>query len=433
MLRDLNTDLHAAKDDARTLLVCSALELVGVAFLEPCSLPTWRTKCYGHIMCNPEFASRTAGADPAHQHWSCYHVRYDVQCAHGVDDALVSSESLVCGKVHKSKGSCYSGRPAEMIVPDQTRVDALVASVPRAASHAAALELLHSSFVPQASRPRSSLAYFDGPHVKQLCRMRSCAYDPNECKLLSYAILKERAAAKEGWKRQLISRAAAGDWRARKHRMVRRALLSTLMPLVLAYGGDQTFAAGAAFRHKFALASLPDDLYAPVNDMVDEEPAFTAESVRAVVRTLKPGKTTGSSRMIAELLQAVAQAPGGEALFTDLVNSVWQHPALLSAQNLFVGWVVLVPKVAVVREIAQLRPLVSVETMIKFLAKLASSGCIPLGPFLHAASEQSVRSRPAMLFFWPSASPRKQHCCAVLACLLNLMFVLRMIPFAYQR
>ena len=116
MLGDVNTDLHAAKKNARPLQVCSAVELMGVTLLEPCSCPTWRTKCYDYIMCNPEFASRTAAADPAHQYWSCHHVRYDVQGAHGVDHALVSSESLVCGMVHESKGSCYSGRPAKMMV-----------------------------------------------------------------------------------------------------------------------------------------------------------------------------------------------------------------------------------------------------------------------------------------------------------------------------
>ena len=99
----------------------------------------------------------------------------------------------------------------------------------------------------------------------------------------------------------------------------------------------------------------------------------------SAVSTMKAGKTTGMSKVSAELLKNLVALPFGLYLLTDLINTFLRDP---DAANLHLadGWVILLPKKAWVTDAADFRPIVCGEVFTQLAAKLATARVVSTWP-----------------------------------------------------
>jgi hypothetical protein len=68
----------------------------------------------------------------------------------------------------------------------------------------------------QCSVRTSPLRYWDSPELRHRCRQRSFCADLELRRQLSLAVHRTRRHEKQEWKRNLLFRAACGDWAARR-------------------------------------------------------------------------------------------------------------------------------------------------------------------------------------------------------------------------
>ena len=94
---------------------------------------------------------------------------------------------------------------------------------------------------------------------------------------------------------------------------------------------------------------------------------------------LKSGKTTGMSRVSAELLKHLVGLSYGLLVLTDLLNMVLKDPAQANL-HLAEGWVILLPKKSWVQDATDFRPIVCGEVFAKLAAKLATARVVSSWP-----------------------------------------------------
>eukprot|EP00439_Symbiodinium_sp_Y106_P033697 s5109_g4.t1 len=245
------------------------------------------------------------------------------------------------------------------------------------------------------SVPRPSFKYKDPESIKQLCRQRHLTSDPSLRQQLSQQILSQRREAREEWLRDLMRRAASGDYGAIGYLKQRsqpkvsydrffqdnggkaKATSAVQSRAKHLFEADQQEVdctnAWAAKLHARALAGSP----APV--------PFTQCEVRRAVDKLKRGKTSGMSGVSAEFVKALASDDEGMQVLTAHLNGLLLSGDIPSDYN--EAFVTFIAKCQHVSRPKDLRPINLLETINKvFMSMLTHrlQQSVPTYPCQHA-------------------------------------------------
>eukprot|EP00438_Fugacium_kawagutii_P027342 Skav236347 [mRNA] locus=scaffold918:93635:94882:- [translate_table: standard] len=237
------------------------------------------------------------------------------------------------------------------------------------------------TLVKTSSKPLPAQRYVDPPYIKDLCRRRSCCHNSGERQAYSLQIFRLRAVARREWHQSLVVAAAKGHWASRRLLHRRVPLPVATRPLLDKYHGDPTDAA-AAVREHFATKFSGDGDFVPkdfLSDLPDMESPLQPAEVSAAIASLQSNKTTGISRISVSLLKVLVQAEFGLMLLTSLLNAFLTNLETLP-DDLAAGWVILLPKKALVDRPDQFRPIVCGEVVLKVLAKLAMTRIVSTWP-----------------------------------------------------
>lgn len=183
------------------------------------------------------------------------------------------------------------------------------------------------------------------------------------------------------WRRNLLTRAASGDWAARRMlcRKSAASMLSRAKPLVDKCGSPQQAAAHVQDHFAARFENLGASAFVSFQELPDTEPPFSEQEVLQAVSQLKLGKTTGMSKVSVELLRGLVSVSFGLYVLTLMLNTLLHCP---TSSNLALGfgWVILLPKSAWIDHASGFRPIVCGEVLAKLAARLATLRVTNLWP-----------------------------------------------------
>ena len=392
VLGDFNEQIHVDTSvNERWSILQNVLTGLDLLHFSSDGLPTWRNRRIDHILFNSTMVHLCSPIGPADCPCSLLQVRPDFMSVLGVDHALLLGESLLRNcpshcfsqtSRRRRRALQFQQRPCRMVL---TEADPIQAFIYR---HSGLTQFspgqIYSSLkdlVPVCSKPLPSRKYMDPPHIKELCRVRSLCTTIPERKHLSVQIFQLRKLARQQWHRTIVREAACGNWACRKLLHPRRPLAAATRPLIDRHDGDPSAAAASVrqhFQNKFSSdsAPVPHDF---LHGLPDEEPPWTLQEVGDAVAALKTNKTTGISRINVAMLKSLVEATFGLELLTELLNAFLADPASLP-NDLAEGWVILLPKRALVDQPDQFRPIVCGEVLLKILSKLAVARIVSQWP-----------------------------------------------------
>lgn len=389
LLGDFNVDL-ALDAGERCVALKAFLRALGLTFFSADRCPTWRHRRLDYVVCNRLVVDRCCGiGDPLVCPWAVVTVCTEAQRALGVDHGLLLHELLLShvhgvpvGRVGRAaRRAAFLDRPCKMRVCNPFLLQQQVYAYLDAASSNDGPDphCFLSHCAATCCAPALVFRYQDSPGLRALCRARSLSSDPAERRRLSFEIHVCRKAEKKRWKLSVLAAASAGDWRARRF-LQRKAHQTSLVAQGLAnrFGSREAAVSHvkAHFDERFGRQHGP-----PLSFQLlpDTEPDFTCAEVASAVGTLKAGKTTGMSKVSAELLKHLVGLPFGLYLLTELLNAFLRDPGTANL-HLADGWVILLPKKAWVTDAADFRPIVCGEVFTKLAAKLATARVVSSWP-----------------------------------------------------
>lgn len=197
-----------------------------------------------------------------------------------------------------------------------------------------------------------------------------CA-DVQERRNLSLAIHGRRKHEKKEWRQSLIDRASHGDWLARRCLQKKQGpTASVTQNLVRNFRFARS--GGSHVREHFARRfAAPPEPPLSFDDLPVSESDFTDHEVHCAVQKMRPGKTTGMSKVSVELLRCLVALPFGLHCLATMLNSFLRNPQLANLE-LAAGWVILLPKTLWPEDAKSFLPIVCGEVFAKLAARLAT-------------------------------------------------------------
>ena len=223
----------------------------------------------------------------------------------------------------------------------------------------------------KASYRKPGMKFVDSPGLKELCRKRRLAEDPEIRLALTRAVLARRQIEKESWTKSILDMAVKGNFDAIHNIFHQHRDKVSFDEAIAAYGSKQSFvnAVHDFFVHK-AGAGDGDTVHAenprhvPDFDSVSD---FTEDEILRAVHRLKPGKTAGPSGCSADFLKALCSAGPGLQLLQSHLNLILRNCPLDEQR---VAELVLVPKLLHIGSVDQFRPIALMECIHKLYMAL---------------------------------------------------------------
>ncbi|CAE7347584.1 unnamed protein product [Symbiodinium sp. CCMP2456] len=278
------------------------------------------------------------------------HIHKDSYMAVGTDHELLSTEVAIHGS---RQGTLHSTLPRVWI-----------SGPPRIS------QVTHSILVDLAkttTKPRPGHAYKDPAQVKEaFSRARG-----DKLPASWTAARNLRKKARRHWEQERLQRATAGDW----------AVVRQLRP-TKHRGWDATFAEAQNGKdpHQVVHEHL-ESIYTtglvvpPLPAWEGEVVPFTEDELRWALSRGKPNKAVGVDGTSHELLQGVANTPGGFEALLAFYNEIYAHASIPQDWN--VALMIVIPKEEAPVEPASLRPLAMGSAASKVYSRLLLGRTVP--------------------------------------------------------
>ena len=404
LLGDLNYPLVGDASSRAVMLAC-CLERLSLTVYSHDSAPTriGGTRRLDHIAVNWCLASSWAlqevqdcsGLSHAFEAY-----RDDLQTVLGSDHIPVQWEALVpqlpgcsCKRHQRRRPNmvgkrqvCKTGEAMEAVFQEQV----MQRGGPGPLSGPGLLQCLQevSAACTVPLRPPS---YRDSDAVKQLIQARRMTVDPCVRKHLSLRIFQTRAQDRSQWRRQMLDKAAQGDWGARRAILRGAKKPAVFAPLVREQGGrDEAVRALQAHYHaKLGVAASVECDHSSVfqtlpwvahADQVENEADLSGQEVCEHLFKMKSGTTTGMSGVSTDFLKAACGCDAGLHVVRSVLQDILDDPDCFEQGDLFEGLAVLMPKKKVVTTVRETRPIVLGDVVAKLLGRVCMARFLQYWP-----------------------------------------------------